>query len=54
MITDLIFIPKYDISIEHFTNNKPWSSSNAVIGKNCSFYLDDNGNFWTKKVWENV
>lgn len=51
MFTDIIFIHNYDTSLEHFTNNKPWSSSNTLIGKNCSFHLDNNGNFWAKKVW---
>lgn len=51
ILTDLLFIPEYNISLDHFNNSKPWSSSNILIGKNSSFHLDSNGNFWAKKVW---
>lgn len=51
IFTDLLFIPEFNVSLEHFNNNRPWSSSNILIGKNSSFHLDNNGNFWAKKVW---
>ena len=51
IFTDLLFIPEFNVSLEHFNNNRPWSSSNILIGKNSSFHLDSNGNFWAKKVW---
>jgi len=49
--TDLLFRPSYDITTTHFSSGIPYSSKNILIGKNCSFHLDSNGNFWAAKVW---